>query len=364
MAKPFPHQFVDRDTGMVRDEKVLGESWLRIAYSDFPLGTQGIARLTSGQWATRIAALAYFDRPATAQGLRAFGRKLEIDPSELTRPLDTYRSRRELFVRQIRYDDVRPMNEQAETVVSPADSKMIWGDLDKDSPIRVKERFFDRETLLGLPADARRYEGGSFGVFRIAPLDYHYFHAPVSGKVAACRELEGRFFSVNPAALSTIRQVLSSNRRIVILIDTDVEGGTGVGAVACVAIAAQVIGRLEIAYSTEGYESPGPAAPGTFIRRGQPLGIFHPGSSTVVTLFEAGRVEWCPDLAQHRNRSDTRTRYTAKIFGRNLTEVRVRVRDTVAYRSGAMPRDSIPLGGGRMLVRDEDGDASWRMRHV
>ena len=350
--KPFPHQFIDRDTGRVLDEAITGEGLARLVYSDFPLGRQGLARLFSGDWATSAAAFAFFDAACAPGMVRSFARAMGVREDELVEPLAAFRTRRDVFLRRIRYEECRPMVPAPEVVVSPADAKLIHGDLAADAAIRVKERFFDLETLVGSPDLARRFAGGTYGVFRLAPPDYHYFHAPVSGTVASVRELEGRFYSVNPVALCAIDQVLSSNRRVVVVIDTDREGGSGVGRVAVIPVAAQVIGRIDLAYCNAGYESPISVREGLAVRKGQPLGAFHPGSSTVVVLFEAGRVIWHPDLALNRDRSDAKTRYAEGLFGRNLTETFIRVRDAVACRTGAMPQDRIPLGGDRILVRD------------
>jgi phosphatidylserine decarboxylase len=358
-VRPFPHQYVDRDSGRVLDEETPGEAAARLVYADFPPGRRGLARVFSGEWATRVAALAAFDLPASPAGVRAFAARMKVREDELVRPLSAMRSKRDVFVRQVRYAECRPMDGAPEAVASPADSKLIAGDLAADTAIRVKERFFDLGTLVGSPETARRFDGGTFGVFRLAPPDYHYFHAPVSGVVSSCDEVEGTFYSVNPIALASVDQVLSSNRRVVVVIDTDVDDGTRVGRVAMIPVAAQVIGRIAMTYHDDGYERPEAVRVGLRVRKGAPMGLFHPGSSTVVVLFERGRVEWCPDLAANRDRADARTRYADRFFGRSLTETAVRVRDTVAFRAGTMPAGRVPLPGGRTLAREGGG---WRVR--
>jgi phosphatidylserine decarboxylase len=358
-VRAFPHQYIDRETGRVCDEATPGERLARLVYSDFPLGRQGVARLFSGEWTTRIAALAAFDVPTSPAGIRAFAARMAVREDELIRPLAAMRSRRDVFIRQIRYDTCRPMDDAPEAIASPADSKLIAGDLAADAAIRVKERFFDLDTLVGSRALAARFGGGAFGVFRLAPPDYHYFHAPASGVVVSRAEVEGTFYSVNPIALAAVDQILSSNRRVVIVIDTDVEGGSHVGRVAMIPVAAQVIGRIEMTYHDIAYECPAAVGEGLFVRKGRPMGLFHPGSSTVVLLFERGRIAWCPDFAFHRDRGGATTRYSANPFGRDLTEVALRVRDTIAFRAGTMPADEIALPGGRRLVRD---GAGWVIR--
>lgn len=364
MTNRYGHQYVQRDTGRVIDEQFIGGWLTRILYADFPPGQCGVARLFSARWATRIGALAFFDRPATPVQVRNFATQLNVDLRELLEPIMMMETRTDLFVRRLRYETFRPLNDAAEQIVSPADCKLIVGKLSEDTVLRIKERFFDLGTLLGDGSLAERFRGGDFGVFRLAPEDYHYFHSPVSGLVTDVFEVEGRYYSVNPHALASVQQVLSANRRSVVLVDTEVNGGSKVGTVALVAIAAQVIGRIELAYNASGYRDPQPVKKGLMLTKGQPLGLFRPGSSTVVVLLEPKRIDWCPDLLEQRDRTDTNTRFTKNLFGRKLTEIQVAVRDTVAYRKGSMPEDRIPLAGDRLLIAGSRQNPGWRVRRA
>ena len=85
-------------------------------------------------------------------------------------------SPRQVFERQIRYWACRPMAAARERVVSPADARMVFGSLARQSLFFLKEKFFDFQELLGIDKPDWRgaFEGGQFAIFRLTPEKYHY----------------------------------------------------------------------------------------------------------------------------------------------------------------------------------------------
>jgi phosphatidylserine decarboxylase len=65
------------------------------------------------------------------------------------------------------------------------------------------------------------------------------------------------------------------------------------------------------------------------LERGAPKSLFRPGSSTVVLIFEPGRVRFCKDIVANLRRSDVRSHYSAA-GSRSLVETDVLVRSTIA----------------------------------
>ncbi|MEI6972778.1 MAG: phosphatidylserine decarboxylase, partial [bacterium] len=76
---------------------------------------------------------------------------------------------------------------------------------------------------------------------------------------------------------------------------------------------------------------------GMRLERGCPKSLFRPGSSTVVLLFQSGRVRFCQDILANLRRTDVRS-YYSEGWGPTLVETDVAVRSTIAR---AVP------GGGR-----------------
>jgi phosphatidylserine decarboxylase len=153
--------------------------------------------------------------------------------------------------------------------------------------------------------------------------------------VANCRgaleayKIDGACHACNPRVVLEVATPYSKNRRTVTIIDTDVPGGSGVGLVAMVEVVALMIGRVRQCYSEYRYDDPEPVRPGLFVARGQPKSLFEPGSSTVVVLFQRGRVRWVDDLLINQRRP-ARSRYSL-VLGQPLIETDAQVRSLLAW---------------------------------
>jgi phosphatidylserine decarboxylase len=117
----------------------------------------------------------------------------------------------------------------------------------------------------------------------------------VAGHVVGWRHVPGTLFSVNAGNIRREPGLFVRNERFITLIEMD-----GGGLVAVVMVAAVGVGHVTVSYDPEvathqpeffraalrhrRYEQPKP------IGRGEELGIFHLGSTTIV-VFEPGRVE-------------------------------------------------------------------------
>jgi len=236
-----------------------------------------------------------------------------------------------VFERQIRFWELRPLPEDPALAVCPADARAIVGSLGETSAIFIKEKFFEFEELLSV--DRARwleaFANGDFAVFRLTPEKYHYVHVPVSGQVVDFYEIDGRYHSCNPQATVSLITPYSKNRRVVTILQTDVPGGSHLGLVAIIEVVALMVGSVVQRYSEDKYEFPRPMLPGMFLKRGQPKSLFRPGSSTVILLFQEGRVEFAPDLISNRFRRDVTSRFSLG-FNQTIVETDVSVRSMLA----------------------------------
>ena len=171
--------------------------------------------------------------------------------------------------------------------------------------------------------------GGDFAVLRLTPDKYHYNHCPASGEVVDFYAMEGRYAPCNPSTLVRLAEPYSKNYRVVTIIDTNCRGGTGAGLVAMVEVAAMMVGDIVQAYSDDYYDNPREMKKGMHLLKGQPKSLFRPGSSTVVLLFQKGKVAFQDDLLINQHR-DIQSRYSAGL-GRPLVETEVMVRSGIAY---------------------------------
>jgi phosphatidylserine decarboxylase len=212
------------------------------------------------------------------------------------------------FTRALR-DGARPMPDDPNIVVSPAD-----GRVDSIGPIdgrtfRVKGRPYRLEELLGDDAESRRYDGGAGCVVYLSPRDYHRVHAPVAGTIASVRSMPGDYYPVNAIGVRHVHNLFVRNRRVAIAIDTP-----NLGRVAVVMVAAMVVGRITVTGIDDRDVSLGHHTldPPVKVERGDEIGIFRLGSTAVV-LFEPGAVDrWLVGegpvrfgqaFAEHRPRS-------------------------------------------------------------
>jgi phosphatidylserine decarboxylase len=268
-------------------------------------------------------------------GIRRFLRPSAIDLTEcLDRP-EALNTARKIFERQIRYWQCRPMTDDEKAVVCPADSRVIIGSLLNSSNLFLKGKFFDYEELLGNNKDEwlKTFRRGDFVVCRLTPEKYHYNHTPVAGVVRDYYEYDGRYHSCNPGPVLTLATPYSKNKRVVTVIDTDVDGGTGIGLIAMVEIVALMIGDIVQRYCEEEYRDPKPMKRGMYLHCGCPKSLFRPGSSTTVLLFQERRVDFCQDLLANLHRGDITSRYSQGL-GKPLVETDVKVRATIGRRKG------------------------------
>jgi len=150
----------------------------------------------------------------------------------------------------------------------------------------------------------------------------------------------------------TIVTPYSKNKRIVTIIDTDVEGGSRIGLVAMIEVVALMIGDITQRYSKERYDDPQLMVPGDFLQRGAPKSLYRPGSSTTIVLFQNGRVEFASDLVRNMHRQSVLSRFS-RGFGRPLVETDVKVRSTIAKII------SPPTTKRRTLWRSVVGQMGW-----
>jgi phosphatidylserine decarboxylase len=223
------------------------------------------------------------------------------------------------------------MEEDPAMIVAPADSRVLLGSLSQHSRLFLKEKFFTFPELLGMDKTAwlQTFGMGDFAIFRLTPEKYHYNHVPVAGEVRDFYEIPGLYHSCNPAAVVLQATPYSKNKRVVTIIDTDVEGGSRAGFVAMIEVVALMIGEVCQCYSKARYDQPQEISPGMFLLKGQPKSLFRPGSSTVVLIFEPGKIGFAEDLIANANRQDLHSRFSLG-FDKRLGETEVRVRSAIA----------------------------------
>ena len=334
------HQYVDRRSSRVGRETFYGDPIVSFLYSHVREESGWLFRaLTSARLTALLGALHFDLRPLNPARMRVqLARTCGMDLTECADPLATLDTARKVFERKIRYWDCRSMEPDIAAIVSPADARLLAGSFQRDSTLFLKDKLFRYEEMFGQdkPDWQNAFRGGDYAVLRLTPDKYHYNHVPATGVVRDIYEIEGVFQSCHPAVVVAQAAPHSKNRRTVTIIDTDVSNGTQAGLVAMIEVVALMIGDIVQCYSAKHYDAPSPIHIGMRLERGSPKSIFRPGSSTVVLIFQKGRIRFCDDILANLRRSELSSLYSAA-WGKSLVESDVPVRATIAR---AMP------GGG------------------
>jgi phosphatidylserine decarboxylase len=339
------HQFVERLSGEVRNETLLYDRHIRWMYSSLRESAPWLFKWISSSPAINDwLATINFDKPIRdAQGvINALVVKADVRMDELLEPLPNAPTWRDFFGRKIRFWDCRPLSPDPRRVVAPCDSRVLLGNLNHQKELLIKEKFFSLVDLLDKKAAwIDKFRDADWAIFRLTPEMYHYNHCPVAGAVVDFYEIGGAYHSCNPTACIETVTPYSKNRRFVTIFDTDVPGGTGIGKVAMIEVVALLIGRVRQCYSHAQYKFPTTMYKGLMCKRGAVKSVFEPGSSTVVLLFEKGRVEFDSDLLVNQARTDAFSRFS-KGFAEPMVETEIQVRSGIGTALDPMGNKRLP----------------------
>jgi phosphatidylserine decarboxylase len=228
-----------------------------------------------------------FDDPASKEEIEKFIEFHRLDMSEVLLPIEEFKNFNEFFYRALKPGS-RPCSapDNPKIIVSPADCRSVmFNQITQATKIWVKGRDFNVKRLLGnaYPEDVARYEDGALGIFRLAPQDYHRFHIPVDGVMGEPKTIEGEYYTVNPMAIRSALDVYGENVRVLVPIDS-VEHGR----VMVICVGAMMVGSTVI--TRKGGEQ---------VKRAEELGYFKFGGSTILLLFEPGKMRFDDDLVDN-----------------------------------------------------------------
>ncbi|KAL2867279.1 putative phosphatidylserine decarboxylase Psd2 [Aspergillus lucknowensis] len=279
----------DRITGQINEERmsVYVRLGIRLLYKGLKSRDMEKKRIRKILKSLSIKQGRKYDDPASASQIRDFINFHQLDMSEVLLPLEDFKNFNEFFYRALK-PGARPCSAPNEPriVVSPADCRSVVFDRINDATgIWVKGREFSIKRLLGdaYPEDVSRYQNGALGVFRLAPQDYHRFHIPVDGVMGTPKTIEGEYYTVNPMAIRSALDVYGENVRILVPIDSVAHGRVMVICVGAMMVGSTVITRQA----------------GERVSRAEELGYFKFGGSTLLLLFEEGKINFDSDLVDN-----------------------------------------------------------------
>ncbi|ROW07599.1 hypothetical protein VPNG_06786 [Cytospora leucostoma] len=282
----------DRMTGQISEEKmsVYVRLGIRLLYKGLKSNNMENKRIRKLLKSLSIKQGKKYDDPASASEIRGFIDFHKLDMSEVLKSVEEFKNFNEFFYRALK-PGARPCSapDNPNIIVSPADCRsVVFNRVDDATNVWIKGREFSVKRLLGdaYPEDAARYEnGGALGIFRLAPQDYHRFHIPVDGIMRKPKLIEGEYYTVNPMAIRSALDVYGENVRVIVPIDSPTHGRVMVICVGAMMVGSTVITRQE----------------DEEVKRAEELGYFKFGGSTIVLLFEEGKMVFDDDIVDNSN---------------------------------------------------------------
>ncbi|KAF9077969.1 phosphatidylserine decarboxylase-domain-containing protein [Rhodocollybia butyracea] len=234
-----------------------------------------------------------YDSPESAKSIPSFVKTYSLDLNELLEPdITKYSCFNDFFSRKLK-PNARPVQklDNPRGICSAADCRLtVYPTIDLAKQFWIKGGQFSISTLLQVPTNsptAIEFDGSSVAIFRLAPADYHRFHCPIDGVVGDVTHVPGQYYTVNPQAVNEPEfDVFTANVRSILYLTHTATGKR----VAFVAIGALLVGSI---VWTKGAEK------GTEVKRGEELGCFAYGGSTIVAVFPKGVIEFDQDLVKN-----------------------------------------------------------------
>ena len=282
--KRAPIRYVDRATGELRDEKIYAHAFLHWCYNTRP-GLLLTDLLLRRRWVSR--AYGWTQRRAwSRRRIRPFVERFGIDTGEMIRPLNAFASFAEFFEREIDLSH-RQIRREPGVCIAPADGRALaYEGIDPRQTFRIKGSDFDLGALVGDERIAERHAGGSAFITRLYICDYHHVHFPDAGTCSRAVPIQGGLYAVSPYGRRSHPPFYSENFRMRSELRSE-----NFGTITMVEIGAFTVGSIRHRYE-----------PGARVGRADRKAVFELGGSTVVMLFEPGRIRFDADLLDNTAR--------------------------------------------------------------
>lgn len=269
-------KYVNRATGKIEIEHPPSKELLSFLY-DNPFGEKVILPIVKQklitEWYGKI-----MDSPASVSRIQAFVDDLDIDMSEAKKKISEFDSFNDFFYRELK-PGVRKIGNG---LVAPGDGKILaFEKVSQINSFYIKGRKFTLAEFLEDEELATEYKDASMIILRLAPKDYHRYHFPYQGIPAKSETIKGVYYSVSPIGLDdNFTEVFCENKKEICRLRIERNGE-----ILMIPVGATMVGSLNSTYE-----------PNQQVEKGQEMGYFAFGGSTIVLLFDANRFKVDKDL--------------------------------------------------------------------
>ena len=279
-------KYINRATGKVEIENPPAEGLLKFLYGN-----------TFGKWAVlpvakqKMITHRYGKMMSTAKSVERideFVSTLKIDMTESKKSVKEFSSFNDFFYRELK-PGARTIGNG---MVSPGDGRVLaFQKVSEVNSFYVKGTEFTLKAFLKDDDLLRKHKHSSMIIVRLAPNDYHRYHFPFKGNASESKLIKGPYYSVSPIALeANFTKVFCKNKKEICTLTTENQGE-----ILVIPVGATMVGSLNSTYD-----------PNTLVEKGQEMGYFAFGGSTVVLLFNSKYFKIDEDLLKNtQNNTET-----------------------------------------------------------
>lgn len=272
-------KYINRSDNTIKIEKPPGKKLLKFLYNN-PFGEKVFLPFAIKKFVSELYGK-QMDSPRSKKKIKPFVKSLNIDMSEAVKKISDFKSFNEFFYRQLR-SETRPIQNG---LVSPGDGRiLVFENLAELNSFFVKGEKFTLNEFLQNDVLAEEYANSPLVILRLAPNDYHRYHFPFEGVASKPEKIEGAYYSVSPISLKTkFNKVFSENKKEICTLST-----SDCGKILIIPVGATMVGSLNSTF-----------LPHSLVKKGQEMGYFAFGGSTVVLLFNSNAFKFDRDLIEN-----------------------------------------------------------------
>ncbi len=291
-------RYICRKTNSILTEKVPGEIFLKFLYYN-PFGKLPLELLVKRKFLSSFYGK-QMDKENSKNKIKKFVKANNINLNESIKSINEFTSFNDFFFRKLKPNSRKIGN----GIVSPADGKIIaFKTLNQWDTFFIKGTEFNLNTYLNNNNLFEKYKNGTMVIVRLAPADYHRYHFPTHGKIRKGIKIRGNYYSVSPYAIKDNFKIFCENKRELAILETKKYGD-----ILLSEIGATMVGGINQTYT-----------PNSMVSKGDEKGFFSFGGSSIMMLFEKGKVKIDSDIIEN-----TKKGYETKVYmGEKIGELNV-----------------------------------------
>ena len=272
-------RYIDRENKEIHIEHPPVEGLLKFLYNN-PIGSKTILPIVKRKLITKWYGK-MMDKPSSTKKIKSFVDNFQININELEKRIEEFKSFNDFFYRKLKPNARKIGN----GLISPGDGRILTFENISDlNNFNIKGRKFTLAEFLVDDFLAEKYQNSSMAILRLAPNDYHRYHFPYEGNPSKSIKIKGNYCSVSPYALfENLTKVFCENKREICSLNINNKKE-----ILIISVGSTMVGSINSTYK-----------PNTVVNKGEEMGYFSFGGSTVVLIFDSDIFKINQDLLEN-----------------------------------------------------------------